>query len=94
MLAQQLGFAATWSRPACSSCSHILTRTSLTRSLGLSKCTAGHTVRRIPVVTATPENFAPFGTLLGDTSTSSTSTHYQAVRVVNPSTNFASDEDT
>ena len=66
----------------------------MTRSLGLSKGTAGHTVRRIPVVTATPENFAPFGTLLGDTSTSSTSTHYQAVRVVNPSTNFASDEDT
>ena len=44
---------------------------------------------------ATPENFSEFGTILGDTSdASSAARHYAAVRVCNPSANFASDEDT
>lgn len=51
--------------------------------------------RVLPIVQATPENFAPYGTILGDVNSASrTSNHYSAVRVVNPSTNFASDEDT
>ena len=51
--------------------------------------------REVPVVVATPENFKAFGTLLGDTGgAASGSRHYKAVRVCNPSTNFASDEDT
>lgn len=55
-------------------------------------------IRALPVVTATPENFAQYGTILGDPSPTSTQSsaanHYAAVRVCNPSTNFKSDEDT
>ena len=51
------------------------------------------TVRTIPLIDATPENFAPYGTILGDSS-SSGSQHYKAVRVCKPAHNFSSDEDT
>lgn len=45
---------------------------------------------------ATPENFKEYGTLLGETTASAgaASKHYAAVRVCNPSPNFASDADT
>eukprot|EP00931_Biecheleriopsis_adriatica_P081909 TRINITY_DN55259_c0_g1_i1.p1 TRINITY_DN55259_c0_g1~~TRINITY_DN55259_c0_g1_i1.p1 ORF type:complete len:211 (+),score=37.08 TRINITY_DN55259_c0_g1_i1:64-696(+) len=50
--------------------------------------------RQVPVVVATPENFKDYGTILGDTTSSTNSSHYTAVRVCNPSPNFKSDEDT
>jgi len=52
--------------------------------------------RSVPIIDATPENFAPYGTILGDTTASvgNTSNHYAEVRVANPSKNFSSDEDT
>ena len=53
-------------------------------------------VRVIPLINANKENFAAFGTILGDDMSDSgtASEQYASVRVCNPSKNFASDEDT
>jgi ureidoglycolate lyase len=49
--------------------------------------------RHVPLIDATPENFAPFGTLLGDVVGSDrASSFYSSVRVANPATNFAADD--
>jgi len=55
--------------------------------------------REIPLLDATPENFAPFGTILGagpspKASADSGAQRYAALRVSNPSANFTSDDDT
>lgn len=57
-------------------------------------------IREIPLLEATKENFAPFGTILGEEKTTeadgkaSGATRYASLRSFDPSPNFSSDEDT
>lgn len=53
----------------------------------------GMQTRHVPLLDATPENFAPYGTLLGDVAGSANaSQHYAAVRVCDSSKNFEVDD--
>lgn len=55
------------------------------------------TRREIPLLDATPENFKPFGTILGADSKpveTGAGARYASLRVSNPATNFTSDDDT